>query len=505
MARPGPVRRPEPAEFGVRLVGLVAEAGLDQLGLLTRVIGDSGTAVQGLTMDSRQVGRDSLFACVPGQNRDGHEFAADAVVSGAAAILCERPLDLAAPQVVVTSVRRALGPVADAINDHPSRHLTVAGVTGTNGKTTTCALLQGAFEATGWQTATIGTLTHPRTTPEAPDLHALMASWRQAGGDAITMEVSSHALVQHRVDAVSFAAAVFTNLTPEHLDYHHTMDDYFEAKAMLFTPDRVGLAVVNRADPWGRRLLERLDRLGVPTETFAPGDAADVELAPSRSQFTWAGQRVTINLGGRFNLANAVAAATCARALGIDPADIATGMAAVRGVRGRFEPVDAGQPFTVLIDYAHTPDGLAQALRGARELTPGHLLVVFGAGGDRDHDKRPLMGAAATELADVAVVTSDNPRSEDPDAIIAAIVAGVPPDDHEGRSKLIVEPDRAAAISVALGAARPGDVVLIAGKGHEPGQEIAGETRPFDDAAVARASLQRILTAGAASPPAGRR
>jgi UDP-N-acetylmuramoyl-L-alanyl-D-glutamate--2,6-diaminopimelate ligase len=267
----------------------------------------------------------------------------------------------------------------------------------------------------------------------------------------------------------------------------------------------VGLAVVNGADPWGRRLLERLDRLGVPTESFAPGDAADVELEPSRSHFRWAGQRMTINLGGRFNLANAVAAATCARALGIDPADIATGMAAVRGVRGRFEPVDAGQPFTVLVDYAHTPDGLAQALRGARELTAGRLLVVFGAGGDRDHDKRPLMGAAATELADVAVVTSDNPRSEDPHAIIAAIVAGVSPDDHEGRSRLLVESDRAAAISVALGAARPGDVVLIAGKGHEPGQEIAGTTRPFDDAAVARAALQRILTAGAGSPPAGRR
>ncbi len=488
----------------MRLVGLVTEASLDHLGLLTGVIGDPGTEVLGLTMDSRQVGPGSLFACVPGQNRDGHEFAAAAVAGGATAVLCERPLDLAAPQVVVTSVRRALGPVADAINAHPSRHLTVAGVTGTNGKTTTCALLQGAFEAGGWRTATIGTLTHPRTTPEAPDLHGLMAGWRQAGGDAITMEVSSHALVQHRVDAVSFAAAVFTNLTPEHLDYHHTMDDYFEAKAMLFTRDRVRLAVVNRADPWGRRLLERLDRLRVPFETFAPGDAADVELAPRRSRFMWAGQQVTINLGGRFNLANAVAAATCARALGIDPADIATGLAAVTGVRGRFEPVEAGQPFTVLIDYAHTPDGLAQALRGARELTSGRLLIVFGAGGDRDHDKRPLMGAAATELADVAVVTSDNPRSEDPDAIIAAILAGVPLDDHKARSKLIVEPDRAAAIAIALGAARPGDVVLIAGKGHEPGQEIAGEIRPFDDAAVARACLERILTAGTGSPQARR-
>jgi UDP-N-acetylmuramoyl-L-alanyl-D-glutamate--2,6-diaminopimelate ligase len=478
---------------------LVAEASLDDLGLLTTVIGDPATEVLAVTMDSRQVARDSLFACVPGQNRDGHEFAAAAVAAGAAAVMAEHPLDLGVPQVVVTSVRRSLGPVAAAINGHPSRHLTVAGVTGTNGKTTTCALLHGAFEAGGWRTTTIGTLTHQRTTPEAPDLQGLLAAWRNAGGAAVAMEVSSHALAQHRVDAVSFAAAVFTNLTPEHLDYHHTMDDYFEAKATLFTRDRVHLAVVNRADPWGRRLLERLHRQGVPTETFAPEDAAEVELAPSRSRFTWGGQRVTINLGGRFNLANALAAATCARALGIDPAEIAAGMAAVDGVRGRFEPVDAGQPFTVLVDYAHTPDGLAQALNGARELTRHRLLVVFGAGGDRDHDKRPLMGAAATNLADIAVVTSDNPRSEDPDAIIAEVVAGVPPDNREGRSKLIVEPDRAAAISIALGAARPGDVVLIAGKGHEPGQEIAGEIRPFDDATVARASLRGMPAMGAGS------
>jgi UDP-N-acetylmuramoyl-L-alanyl-D-glutamate--2,6-diaminopimelate ligase len=278
------------------------------------------------------------------------------------------------------------------------------------------------------------------------------------------------------------------------------MDDYFEAKAMLFTRDRVRLAIVNRADPWGCRLIERLARQGVPTETFAPEDAVDVELAPSRSLFTWAGQRMMVNLGGRFNLANAVAAACCARALGVGPADIAAGMAAVGGVRGRFEPVDAGQPFTVLVDYAHTPDGLTQALRGARELTRGRLLVVFGAGGDRDHDKRPLMGAAAADLADVAVVTSDNPRSEDPDAIIDAVVAGV-----SDRSKLIVEPDRAAAISAALADARPGDVVLIAGKGHEPGQEIAGEILPFDDAQVAGASLRRIFTRGADAPGSGGR
>jgi UDP-N-acetylmuramoyl-L-alanyl-D-glutamate--2,6-diaminopimelate ligase len=302
------------------------------------------------------------------------------------------------------------------------------------------------------------------------------------------MEVSSHALVQHRADAVRFAAGVFTNLSPEHLDYHHHMEDYFEAKALLFTPDRIRVAVVNRSDPWGQRLLERLSASNVQVVTFAPEDADQVELSPARSRFTWDGQPITINLGGRFNVANAVAAAACARALGIPSATIAEGLSSVPGVRGRFESVDAGQPFTVLVDYAHTPDGLAQALEGAREFTTGRLLVVFGAGGDRDHEKRPLMGAVGTRLADLAVVTSDNPRSEDPDAIIAEVVSGA-----ADQGNLVIEADRANAISLALANAHPGDVVLIAGKGHEPGQEIAGRVLPFDDADTARTSLLRIL------------
>jgi UDP-N-acetylmuramoyl-L-alanyl-D-glutamate--2,6-diaminopimelate ligase len=389
---------------------------------------------------------------------------------------------------VVSSVRRALGPLADAFFGHPSRDLTVVGVTGTNGKTTTCAFLRGVLQANGWATDTIGTLTQQRTTPEAPELHGLLAEWRDGGGHAVAMEVSSHALAQHRVDAVRFAAGIFTNLTPEHLDYHPTMEDYFEAKAQLFAADRVGLAVVNRADAWGQRLLDRLARTNVPVETFGPEDATDVELSPQHSRFTWNGQRITIGIGGQFNVTNALAAAACARALGVAPAAIAAGLASVPGVRGRFEVVDAGQSFTVLVDYAHTPDGLTQALRGAREFTTGSLLVVFGAGGDRDHDKRPLMGAVAAELADLAVVTSDNPRSEDQDAIIEAVVSGA-----IDRSRLIVEPDRAKAISLALANARPGDVVVIAGKGHEPGQEIGGRIFPFDDVETARTSLLRIL------------
>ena len=475
----------------MRLDGLVAEASLGELGLLEDVIGDQAIEVMALTMDSRRVTPGALFACVPGHSRDGHLFAAAAVASGAAATLSERPLDLSVPQVVVSSVRRALGPVADAFYGHPSRALTVAGVTGTNGKTTTCALLQGAFEANGWTAATIGTLTQQRTTPEGPELQELLAQWRDSGGNAVAMEVSSHALVQHRVDAVHFAAGVFTNLTPEHLDYHHSMDVYFEAKAMLFVPGRTELAVINRSDRWGQRLIERLSGGSVTVETFAPEDATVLRGCPRRREpllHHWGGQPISINLGGRFNVSNALAAATCARALGLPTDAIAAGLGAVTGVRGRFEPIDVGQPFTVLIDYAHTPDGLTQALRAARELAQGRLIVVFGAGGDRDPAKRPLMGATAAELADLAVVTSDNPRSEDPERIIEQVIAGA-----LGRSNLVIEPDRAAAISHALATADPGDVVVIAGKGHEPGQDVGGRVLPFDDAEITRASLARIL------------
>jgi UDP-N-acetylmuramoyl-L-alanyl-D-glutamate--2,6-diaminopimelate ligase len=479
----------------VRLDRVLAETSLRQLGLLETAIGDLSTDVRALTMDSRRVISGTLFACVPGHTRDGHEFAAAAVAGGATALLTERVLDLHVPQIVVSSVRRVLGPVADAFFGHPSRALTVVGVTGTNGKTTTCALLQGVLQAHGWATDTIGTLTQPRTTPEAPDLQEHLAAWCRGGGQAVAMEVSSHALVQHRVDATRFAAGIFTNLTPEHLDYHHSMAEYFAAKAMLFEPGRVEVAVINRADEWGQRLLKRLSKGPVPAETFAPDDAADTEVAPGYSRFTWENERITIQLGGRFNVTNAVAAATCARALGVPAKVVAEGLASVPGVRGRFQSVDAGQPFAVLVDYAHTPDGLTQALRGAREFAAGRLLVVFGAGGDRDHDKRPLMGATASRLADLAVVTSDNPRSEDPDAIIEQVVAGV-----ADRSNVVIEPDRAAAISTALAMAQPGDVVLVAGKGHEPGQEIAGRLLPFDDVETVRTSLSRILASRRARP-----
>jgi UDP-N-acetylmuramoyl-L-alanyl-D-glutamate--2,6-diaminopimelate ligase len=403
------------------------------------------------------------------------------------ALLCERPLDLPVPQILVRSVRRAIGPVCHPVYGRPSDQLVVAAVTGTNGKTTTCAFLKAVFDANGWPASTIGTLTQRRTTPEAPELHALLASWRRDGGRAVAMEVSSHALDQHRTDSVRFAAGVFTNLTPEHLDYHRDMESYFEAKARLFAPGRLGVAVVNSADPWGARLAERVRSGGDRLATFEPADAEDLVLAPAGSSFTWRGQRISVAVGGAFNVANALAAATCAEALGVAPEVVARGLADVRSVPGRFQLVDAGQPFAVVVDYAHTPDGLAKVLSAARELCSGRLVVVFGAGGDRDREKRPLMGAAAAHLADLVLVTSDNPRSEDPDAIIAEVVAGA----HDA-TNVRSETDRAAAIATALATAAAGDVVVIAGKGHEKGQEVAGRILPFDDVEVAEAALRRI-------------
>jgi UDP-N-acetylmuramoyl-L-alanyl-D-glutamate--2,6-diaminopimelate ligase len=302
------------------------------------------------------------------------------------------------------------------------------------------------------------------------------------------MEVSSHALDQHRTDAVRFAAGLFTNLTPDHLDYHHTMDSYFDAKARLYESGQIRVGVVNRDDPWGQKLLQRVAGRGIVIETFGAGDATKVELSPRRSRFRWEGRDVTLNVGGRFNVLNAIAAATCARAFGIDPSTIGAGLESVTGIAGRFELVDAGQPFTVIVDYAHTPDGVTRALEAARELTQDKLIVVLGAGGDRDHDKRPLMGAAAARLADLAVFTSDNPRSEDPGSIIDQVVAGA-----VGRQNVVVDPDRAAAIATALANAQPGDVVVIAGKGHERGQVIGSAVLPFDDVEVATTALRRIL------------
>jgi UDP-N-acetylmuramoyl-L-alanyl-D-glutamate--2,6-diaminopimelate ligase len=487
----------------VRLGDVLTSAGLVDAKVLVRpvagssqpddVVAGGGPQLTDVVMASDQVTPGALFACVKGQRADGHDYAAEAVGRGAVAILCERVLKVAVPQVVVPSVRRCLGPVSAAFWSHPSSATKVVGVTGTNGKTTTCALLAAIVEAGDWASGIIGTLTGERTTPEAPALQRRLAEMRDDGARVVAMEVSSHALDQSRVSGTEFAAAIFTNLSQDHLDYHATMESYFEAKAQLFTREHVGVAVVNRSDPWGARLADRLGDCGVKLVTYAPEDATEIVLGPRCASFSWRGERLQLNMGGRFNIANAVAAATTARELGVAGDAVAKGLAAVAPVRGRFELIDEGQPFNVLVDFAHTPAALAEALRASRELTPratasgrpgGRVIVVFGAGGDRDRAKRPLMGRVASELADVVVITSDNPRNEKPQAIIEEVITGVRGDAP------LVDADRAQAIAGAIGMAGAGDVVLIAGKGHELGQDFGARVEPFDDAAVARQALR---------------
>jgi len=460
--------------------------------LLDRLPDDPPTLVQGpsadpelsgVVHDTRAVTAGSLFCCVPGSSVDGHDLAPGAVRSGAVALLVERPVDLPVPQLVVPSVRQAMGPVAAAFWDHPSRAMHVVGVTGTSGKTTTTHLLRSILEAHGWSTGLLGTLSGPRTTPEAPELQATLAGERATGRAAVVMEVSSHALALGRVRATRFACAVFTNLSHDHLDFHRDLDDYFEAKAVLFTPEYADAAVVNLDDPRGRELAER--RL-VPTTGFTMADALDPRIGPTRASFRWRGAEVHLPLGGAFNVANALAAATAAADLGIPPATVARGLGQAPAVPGRFEAVDEGQPFAVLVDYAHKPGALAQALDAARRAAGGgRVLLVVGAGGDRDASKRPEMGEVAARLADRVVLTSDNPRREDPLAIIDAIRSGMP-----SLANVAVEPDRATAIALAIDQAAPGDVVLVAGKGHETYQVVGSDAVPFDDREVCRTALR---------------
>ncbi len=441
-----------------------------------------GVVVTAVDHDSRDVRAGSIFCALPGEHTDGHDHAAVAVARGAVALVVERRLDVDVPQVVVPDARTAMGHLADAFFDHPSRHIAVVGVTGTNGKTTVTHLLAAVLEHAGRPTTVLGTLSGARTTPEAPALQAALAEAVAANRAVVAMEVSSHAVELRRIEGTWFAVAVFTNLSQDHLDFHGTMDRYFAAKGRLFAPDRAAVGLVNRDDPWGRRLLAEM---AIPAVAWSAADAVDPELRPDGSTFTWRGLRVHIALAGRFNLANAVAAAEAALALGLTPGEIAAGLAEARAPRGRFEPVGEG-PVAALVDYAHTPDGLDQALASARELTRGRLIVVFGCGGDRDRSKRPLMGRAADRGADVVVVTSDNPRHEAPETIIDEVMTGV-----ERRDDLIVEPDRRRAVEAAVALAVPGDLVLVAGKGHETTQDLGDREIPFDDREVLAAVLAR--------------
>jgi UDP-N-acetylmuramoyl-L-alanyl-D-glutamate--2,6-diaminopimelate ligase len=452
--------------------------------------------VSSVTCDTRKVTPGSLYCCIPGSKVDGHSFAAEAVRRGAVALLCERtlPPDLTSDQVAqvcvgVGGARAAMAQTAATLWGRPSEALRMVGVTGTSGKTTVTHLLAAVLEAHGWPTAVIGTLGGSRTTPEAPVLQESLARHRDSGAAVVAMEVSSHALVARRVDAIRYDVVAFTNLSHDHLDFHQTMEAYFEAKASLFIPERAALGLANMDDPWGARLIER-NR--IPMQGYSVAEAGEIELGPTSSRFKWRGHPVRLRLGGSFNVANAVAAARIAEVLGVSAPTIAVGLSNLVGIAGRFEALDRGQKFSLVVDYAHKPEALARLLDAVRQgMRPGaRLIVVFGCGGDRDRTKRPIMGEVATRLADLVVITSDNPRSENAREIIDEIRAGA-----RLSNSLIVEVDRAAAIALAVAAAQPGDAVVIAGKGHETVQETRAGRLDFDDRLVAAAALDRLLGA----------
>jgi len=452
------------------------------------VVGDDAGTVEvtAVTQDSHAVVPGALYCCIVGSRWDGHELATDVVSAGARSLLVERWLDVAVPQVRVPSAREAVGPVSAAYWGHPSGRLSVVGVTGTNGKTTTTQLLAAVLRTAGRNTGVIGTLSGERTTPEAPVLQSRLAAFLDDGCEVVAMEVSSMALDQRRVDGVDFAIGVWTNLSQDHLDYHADMDAYFAAKARLFEPGRCGLAVVNGDDPWGERLAAMAR---VPVVVYRRSDASGLELGPDGSRFRWRGEAVHVPLGGLHNVENALAAATAAEALGVSPRVVAAGLGSAPPIPGRWETIATGAGFSVVVDYAHTPDGLTHVLDAARRAVDGsgRVAVVFGCGGDRDRIKRPVMAEVATRLADLALLTSDNPRHEDPQAIIAEASVGA-----RGRENLVVEPDRHAAIDRAVGWARPGDLVVIAGKGHEKGQVVGDTVHPFDDRDAARDAIARL-------------
>jgi UDP-N-acetylmuramoyl-L-alanyl-D-glutamate--2,6-diaminopimelate ligase len=454
-----------------------------------------------LAYDTRRVTPGAAFFCVPGANIDGHDLAAEAVERGAVALVVERLVDVVAPQLVVDDVRAAMAVAADVFFGAPSSELEVAGVTGTNGKTTIAFLLRAMLDAAGKAPGLVGTIEWvvggvprpaPFTTPEAIDLQRLLREMLDAGDRSIALEASSHGSALRRLDRIRFDALVFTNLSQDHLDLHGTMEDYFQAKRRLFAGAQPPPAAINVGTPWGRRLADELTDLHrAPLVTFGLGEGAEVRpedlvTDPAGSRFRAAGIDVETPLRGLFNVENALGAVAAGLLLDLDEDAIAEGIASVGGVPGRFEVVDEGQPFTVLVDYSHTPDSLEIALASARALGDGRVIVVFGAGGDRDRGKRVHMGEVAARGSDVAIVTSDNPRSEDPLAIIQDVLQGTGVDVE-------IDPDRRSAIQRAIGIAEPGDVVLIAGKGHEQGQEIAGVVHPFDDRVVAREALSALV------------
>lgn len=475
--------------MGVKLSDIAGE--IDRNGWLRSISGD--VEVSDVFLDSRAVTGGSLFCCIDGETHDGHDFASDALQHGAVALLATRRVErVDVPTILVepATVRRAVAVAAAAVHGHPSRDIPVVGITGTNGKTTTAAMLAAICEEAGLAPEVFGTLSGARTTAESTEIQRAMRNAIDAGRRIVIMEVTSHALVLERTHGIAFRAAVFTNLGHDHLDFHGTMAAYFEAKAKLFEPFVADEAVINRDDEHGRILIRRMNDTGrsALVHDYGLGDATGLVESLTSSVFSWNGIDLVVPIGGRHNAFNALAAATTARVLGIPPDCIARGLANVTRVPGRMEPVAVDAPYSVFVDYAHTPDSLRAVLAAARAaMVPGsRLIVVFGCGGDRDASKRPVMGAVATELADVVFVTTDNARSEDPASIAGQIVAGAV---HTSGLQVVL--DRRDAIRAAIDAACDGDVVVVAGKGHERGQVLTTVTHDFDDMDEARAAILR--------------
>lgn len=449
------------------------------------VISDDVT-VSGITQDSRDVEPGDVYCCVRGENFDGHSFVQEAVTSGALALITDRDVKDAPPHVSiirVQDVRQFIGPFAASLFGSPTRDLQMVGVTGTNGKTTTTAMISSIVESAGISVRQLGTLTGARTTPEAIDLQAQLRSWAQEGVKCVVMEVSSHALVQHRVGGVMFDVAVFTNIGRDHLDFHGTEEAYFAAKAMLFSEHQSRCGVVNIDDPKGMLLR---DAMSIPMVGFSASDAHNVTMQFDAVSYRWNNHDIEVPMGGSFTLMNSLAAATAARTLGLDMKAISQGLRSMASVPGRFESLPHGLGFGVIVDYAHTPESLESLLHSVKKVCTGRIIVVFGCGGNRDAGKRPLMGEIAASIADVVFVTSDNPRNENPDVIINEIITGIS-SPHAQVERII---DRAQAIESAIFAARRDDIVVIAGKGHETTQEIAGVFHPFSDVDVASKVLR---------------
>ena len=470
--------------MSIALSALVAEV-TRRSGTSVDVHGDANVLLEDVIHDSRQVRKSSMFCCVVGERQDGHDFAAEAIQQGAAVLLVDRLLPHDVPQVIVGDVRHAMGFFAAGVHGWPADELTMVGITGTNGKTTTAHLIAALLRGDGVETEVLGTIQGPRTTPESTDLQRQLAGFRKAGSRAVVMEVTSHALALDRVVGAKFDVSVFTNLSRDHLDFHGTEEKYFAAKAKLFTPQLSKRAVINRDDVHGRLLI---DSAAIECTSFGASDASDVVVTPRHHEFTWRGKRVSVPLGGRFNLMNSIAAVTTAMALGVEPESVVGSLSTVAPIRGRYQVVDHRSEPIVVVDYAHDAHSLEMVIATTKEMIgpSSRVIVVFGCGGDRDKGKRSEMGRVASERADVVFVTSDNPRSESPAAIAEEILGGV---SSENASRVSVELDRRAAIAAAIAAAASGDVVIVAGKGHENTQTIGANVVPFDDIEVSRELL----------------